>query len=366
MHPFLRVAKTTALILFSTFAALLLFVALDVAYTLATGQDTEALPYDRQAGGWYQLRANFSGHDQFGGAQYTVYTDADGYRAGPPDARRTGPATTIFLGDSFTYGVNGPWDETFVGMYAQATPDPVINAGVSSYSPTAYLHRYGAALRQGRLAPQHRVVIGLDVSDVQDEAAIWTDGPDGPVRYSHLEKSALDLWFDRTFPKGLAMWGMVEKGLKTLKGPDGDGDVGTVAGAMAAIDRSAFTFRDWQTLDARAYAPLGVAGGLTRIETKLSELSALARQNGGDVWLLVYPWPAQLVHDSTELRWPDHVRTLCARIACNGVIDTFPAFRTAQDAGDDWYDTLFLQGDVHYAKAGNRLIFEALQKTLDR
>jgi len=366
MHPFLRAVKTTALVLLSIFVALLLFVVLDVAYTLATGQDQKALPYDRQAGGWYQLRPDFSGHDQFGGAQYAVYTDADGYRAGPPATRNSGPATTLFLGDSFTYGVNGPWDEIFVGMYAQAVPEPVINAGVSSYSPTAYLHVYRKALQQGRLAPQHRVVIGLDISDVQDEAAIWTDGPETPVRYSHLEKSGLDLWFDRTFPHGLTLWGMVEKGLKTLKRPEGGAGADTVAGAMAALDRSAFTFRDWDKLDARSYAPLGVAGGLARIEAKLTTLSELARQNGGEVWLLVYPWPAQLVHDSTQLHWPDHVRTLCARIACAGVVDAFPAFEAARAAGPDWYETLFLQGDVHYSKAGNALILEVLQETLDR
>ncbi|MEB8386014.1 hypothetical protein OO012_02125 [Rhodobacteraceae bacterium KMM 6894] len=362
MRSFARAVKSTALVLLSVLIALLIFLAIDVAYTLWTAPDPALDPYDRRANGWYQLRPDFVGTETFGSETYGVYTDANGFRTAAPvgDTPDQGPARTLFLGDSFTYGINGPWSDTFVGMYAATASGPVKNAGVASYSPTAYLLHYRAALAKDLLAPEHRVIIGVDISDVQDEAAKWTEIDGTPARYSALRDSGLTRWLDRTFPHGLTLWGMVEDGLKALKSPGavkGSGQTDAVAVAMAGIPRSAFTFQNWETLDAQEYAPLGVAGGLERIESKLAELTALAHDNGGEVWLLAYPWPAQLVHDSAQLDWPSHLRGVCERIKCAGVIDAFPAFQQARDSDPDWYATLFLNKDVHYSKAGNALVY---------
>ena len=362
----MRVLRSALLISLSVLFALILILVIDVVYTLATAPEADTDPYAREPDGWYQLRAGFQGHEQFGPHRFEVFTDANGYRTGHPETQPPDDtATTLFLGDSFTFGINGPWEDTFVGMYAAAAPGRVINAGVASYSPTAYLHHYRGALELGVLAPEHRVIVGLDISDIQDEAAIWTDGPGMPQRYSAMRKSRLDHWFDRTFPDGLRLWGMVEDGLKALSAPAPDAPDGTdeVAAAMAAIDRSAFTHRDWDAL-AGAYAPLGVQGGLDRTTAKLAELSTLARTNGGEVWLLIYPWPAQLVHDSTHLDWQAYASTLCAKIACAGVIDAFPVFTAQRDSDPDWYAQLFLPGDVHYNAAGNALIYEALMRVV--
>jgi hypothetical protein len=211
------------------------------------------------------------------------------------------------------------------------------------------------------------VIVGVDISDVQDEAAKWTEIDGTPARYSALTDTGLTRWLDQTFPHGLTLWGMVEDGLKAFKTPvaiEAPGETDAVAVAMAGIPRSGFTFQDWDTLNADEYAPLGVAGGLARIEEKLAELTTLARANGGEVWLLAYPWPAQLVHDSTQLVWPDHLRDVCARIGCAGVIDAFPAFQQLRNTNPGWYADLFLNRDVHYSKAGNALVFSAVLEAI--
>ena len=162
---------------------------------------------------------------------------------------------------------------------------------------------------------------------------------------------------------------MVEDGLEAFDRPvstSETGETNAVAVAMAGIARSAFTYQDWEALDADAYAPLGVAGGLGRIEEKLSAISDLARDNDGEVWLLAYPWPAQLVHESTELDWPAHLYSVCQQIGCAGVIDTFPAFTQHRDINPDWYETLFLNNDVHYSTAGNALVFSAVLEAVGR
>lgn len=50
----------------------------------------------------------------------------------------------------------------------------VLNGGVSSYSPTAYLYQYKKALKENSLTENHTIIIGIDISDVQDEASYWT------------------------------------------------------------------------------------------------------------------------------------------------------------------------------------------------
>lgn len=146
-----RAVTSTALVILSILVALLLLLLLDVAYTLLTAPDRGADPYDRQDNGWYQLKPGFTGTQTFGSETYDAFTDANGFRIAAPmgEAGTRPPAQVIFLGDSFTYGINGPWKDTFVGMYAQATEAPVINAGVASYSPTAYALQYRGGAGQG-------------------------------------------------------------------------------------------------------------------------------------------------------------------------------------------------------------------------
>jgi hypothetical protein len=131
--------------------------------------------------GWYALKPNFQGQSYGWGTEfYPLSTDSLGFRIDPSRAPAR-PAEFIFLGDSYAFGVNGPWAETFVGIFERASGRAVINTGVASYSPTVYLHQYKAALAAGVLKKPHTVVVSLDVSDVQDEAAIWEDGERTPA-----------------------------------------------------------------------------------------------------------------------------------------------------------------------------------------
>lgn len=324
--------------------------------------------------GWYELKPDYSGFDQFGPHIFPVATDSHGFRKAitePP----VSSYDIIFLGDSFTYGVNGAWEETFVGMYARESGRAVINAGVSSYSPTAYAYQYRKATAANMLKQPHIVVVGIDISDVQDEAGIWMAGDEHPRR----QKAALDYQkppvdstqkskpsFRKILKEKLPLTFAIYRVFRPSRS-------GLAQSDWPVFDRprSAFTHVDWDELNKHpayiqesGYAPLGVRGGLDKIVLKLADIGDIARQQSAEVYYLIYPYPAQIHFSKDKFSWSEFMRETCKRNSCRGVIDTIPQFRRLANETDDWYRKYFIDGDVHFNEGGNRIVADALLKAL--
>lgn len=359
-------------------AGLLLFIASDYTLSPRLMPDPDAdiewvtageRPYQQGADGWYELKHNFRGRDYWGNEIYPVYTDEFSFRTAGDGPPKPGPAAVIFLGDSFSYGVNGPWDDTFIGMYDRSVPVRIANAGVPSYSPTPYLHRYRQALADGAMRSSHVVVVALDISDVHDEAGVWIDGdPPKNLRAVNADRGlvvaqqqAAEATSQGQLRDRLRLTGAIYRALRysllAIPNP-------TVFDQM----KSSFTWKTWETLDATpaaitGFSPLGVRGGLDRIAGKLAELTALAHANRSTLFVLLYPWPAQLKHPDT-FSWSEFVADACRRAQCDGVIDTIPVFRARARDDARWYNALYVKGDVHFNVEGNRLVFEILKRDL--
>lgn len=353
-------------------AGLTLFLSVDALFgarVVTAPGDIERVPaasrpYQQFDLGWYRLKRDFRGQDYWGSRVYDVATDEHGFRIDDLRPLKPGAGEVIFLGDSFTYGVNGPWSETFVGMYDQAASVRVLNAAVPSYSPTAYLAAYQTALQEHAVAATHDVILMLDISDVEDEAVSWTDGPEHPVSRRAVNAAPVaaaappviaQSWRDR-LPMTRAVYETLRYSI--LRIPN-----------AAAFDqfRSAFTWDDWAMLDqipaARSgYAPDGVARALDRVREKIRAIGGLAGRSGGHLYVAVYPWPAQLAH-APHFDWPGFIRETC-RGFCTGVIDMFPAFTARAAADRDWYKRLYIFDDVHFNISGNRLIYDEISKVV--
>jgi hypothetical protein len=342
----------------STAVSIMLFVVFDLmAGHLIAGPPTPVdSPYLKRSSGWYELKPNYSGVERFGPVSFNTFTDALGFRSAAAKPSANAQSEVIFLGDSFTYGVNGPWEHSFVGIYAAASGHSVINAGVSSYSPTAYVHQYKKALSANLLKSPHIVVVGIDVGDVQDEAAIWMDGRDHPVKMRNEQnESPGDLrgYIIKSLPLTVGIYSY----LRAQPPPP-------IPDHICHFARSAFTYADWGELDRPTgrdgYGPLGVRKGLEKVELKLREIVGIAASNGAVAYFLIYPWPAQICHED-RFSWSMHVREMCSRLGCAGVIDAIPVFRSlAAGLGDKWYKGYFLYGDVHFNEAGNKVVAEEL------
>lgn len=358
----MAVGKNAVLVVASTLFTIVAILVLDFAVSVHVVADPDqplpdsVRPYQPLDSGFYELKKRFAGNDNWGSHVYPVATDSNGFRTSAPGAPEP-PADLVFLGDSYTYGVNGAWNETFVGMYALASGRSIVNGGVPSYSPTTYLYRYRQALATGRLTRGHAVVLALDVGDVQDEAEHWQQGPVHPVTFPGAQK----------LPQREGLRAYLAGRLLFTKTIYRYFQYGGVDGRPAELifdqPRSALTWQPAEKLDPD-YAPLGVRKGLEKTTAALHEIAQLARDNGARFYLLIYPWPAQLKYPTTHLDWSAYARDVCAGSACAGVIDTLPRFRELAARNPDWYRAYYVVGDTHFNAAGNRVISEILLGSL--
>ena len=151
MHKFIR--PEVLLVTVSTGFGLALWLLVDslVISRFLFDLDSERQAYLLLDHGWYKLAPSVRVAAQWGEAIYPLSNDTNGFRIDPLSPTSPRPADILFLGGSFTFGINGPWDETFVGIFEKETHKAVINAGVTSYSPTPYLYQYKHALSAGAL-----------------------------------------------------------------------------------------------------------------------------------------------------------------------------------------------------------------------
>lgn len=319
--------------------------------------------------GWYELNSGFDGEDRYGKLIFQVRTDQHGFRTGPVRPTRhqnkSKPAL-LLMGDSFTYGVGLNWEDTFAAKLEAAYGGAVINAGVNSHSPTPHLWRLQRWFQQGLVPKGAIVVMGVDISDVYDEATRWSDGPTTPIERTTAlgpgitasqapPQQTAGPFFN---PRSFQLTHQIYFGLEAL--------------VKHFIDdlqvrnnvRSTFTHRPWSELDA-AYQPMGVAGGLERLKRKIAASAALTHANGHRFYLLIYPWPAQLAYPH-RFSWEQAISSACQKPACSGVINTVPVFARRAATDSNWQQHLYIRGDMHFKAAGNQLIANEILAALER
>lgn len=335
--------------------------------------------------GWYSLKANYVGVESFGTTSFTEITDGNGFRIGNESKP---PYGAIFLGDSFVHGVGVDYEDSIPGVFEEFTSISTLNGGVSSYSPSAYLNRYKQALERNLLSSQHTVYVGLDISDVQDEAAIWTDGDKHPIkrknkksgneyslqqidsRFESTEVSGIKKSLSKKLPVTYHFYVLVRQQTslqrpKTATHKEVKNN-SSVSWNILNLVRSSHTWVDWKYLNApelNAYTPLGVEGGLSRIEAKIRILNQIVHQNGGKMVVFTYPWPAQIYYESKEkFAFNTWVQSMCNRIGCDSYEPVYESVVEEAKFDANWYSTWYLLGDVHFNAFGNRYIGNELSR----
>ncbi len=130
-----------------------------------------------------------------------VVIDQHGYRStAAPDASAVG---WLLLGDSVTFGVGVPADQTFAGLIQQAVPDIMVwNTGVVGYSVENYRAVLNRFLDSGR--PIRKVLLFFTLNDLYaqpniDSSSTWTGRTLAFLRRnSKLYMLAKNLLFDRS------------------------------------------------------------------------------------------------------------------------------------------------------------------------
>ncbi len=379
--PGTQLGKKLLLLLFVLLFCVALFLTLDWFHTArvqrnalrVTGKGLGCFTV-RDMTRVFSLRPDCSCIRAWGGQRYALMTNSLGFR--DQQIREVPLSDTkprvLMLGDSFTEGMEA-WDDTFVGQIAAHFPQyDFLNGGVGAYSPSNYLNTARIALNKG--VNFDEAIVFIDISDAQDEAAFfWDVSASGAVSIPERH------YFDRNWYSKLRMtisehflltnfiYEQLEKALVRFgcyhldRGNNGN---------EFDFAKSAWTYR--QVSDElpfeTGYAPLGLEGGIAKEKAKMTLLWQELAQRNIPISVVVYPYPAQIIHDKVDSRQVRIWREWCEG-KCKRFVTVFPGFFAAKDECSRlqpgcWYLKYFVFGDIHYNAAGNGLVTEAVSKAL--
>jgi hypothetical protein len=370
--------RKLALLFVSLVFSLALFLILDwinTARVLSSNAPANArgICFARDPVLHHALQADCSCVRHWGSSSYPFATNSLGLR----DATiRQVPLTDrlprlLVLGDSFAEGMSS-WQDSVVGQIASQFPQyDFLNGGVESYSPSNYLNMARKLLQQG--VQFDEVIVFIDISDAQDEAAFYRDADasgavNGPLKiiHNHSRYSGLRLAITQHLLFTNAILGFVERSLVK----HGFYHLNVGHGSLFDLERSAWTYRpvsDTKPYEI-GYAPLGLETGLAKEKSKMTLLWQELQKRNIPVSVVVYPWPAQIAHDSIDSKQVVMWRDWCAG-KCKQFVSVFPAFfavkkQCPSTQSGCWYLREFIFGDEHYNRRGNALVAGVVGKSL--
>ena len=279
----------------------------------------------------------------------------------------------LVLGDSAPEGMIA-WDNSFIGRLATRFPQyDFLNGGTEGYSPSTYLTTARMVLNKG--IDVDEVIVFIDMSDVQDEAAYYHDTDGSGTVGAPQQKFTKSSWYSDLrlriskhflitndlfdfFERNLVRLGLYQLEL-------GHG------GNEFDLERSAWSYRKVSDTDPyeTGYAPLGLEGGIAKAKAKMDFLWLELQQRDIPISVVVYPWPAQLAHDKVDSRQVQIWREWCEG-KCKRFITLFPAFFAVKQQCSPlepgcWYLKYFVFGDTHYNAAGDAIAAEVIGKSLE-
>jgi len=350
---------------------LALFLVFDFAYSsLTRGEENQRAARVADPNYDHGFAANFDGYDVWGELRYRLITNSLGFKDASvrevplkPVSRRI-----LLIGDSFAEGIGMSYEDSFAGLLngagqQRSKKTEFLNAGVASYSPVIYYKKIKYLLESGLQFDE--VVLFSDTSDVMDEATSYFCIDDDPKYRAHCASGEgstqsvtnrpkkSDFFIDRFVVTNRVRISL-KRSIQSLLGNRRrslDTDHDRIGWAIPGLDVG------------DTYRPLGVEGGVTRSLQNMQALVDHLKARNIPLTIVVYPWAQQLAQADRNSRQVSIWRDFCEG-RCKAFINLFPVFFAAADADRDWYEHLFILGDDHFSAAGNRFMFQQLEKHL--
>jgi len=317
--------------------------------------------------------------DPWGPLRYELVTNSLGYRDREErivQKKTRHSARIVFMGDSFTEGMGFPWEKTFVGIFQKSFPQyEILNAGVSSYSPSIYNVKIRQLVNDGYVIDH--VIFLIDISDIEDEALAYVTDKQGNIVDSEFQidygAALTDKAWSQKKSKGSLIPDTQESAKREKRLKDYFHGTSLLLGYMRRfsryirgkkevpmdvlnLQRAAWTYRS--DID---YGPLGVDGGIEKAKSRMRSITKFLAKRNVKFSIVVYPWAAQIEHDVKDSRQVKIWRDFCRETRCAHFVDLFPLFFEYKLLHSrTWLNDLFIEGDIHYNEFGNRLFGESL------
>lgn len=325
-----------------------------------------------------------------------LYTNNYGFKNKDGSKLKDKNIDIAFIGDSFTEGIAIKYEDTFVGIFENETEKKVINLGVSSYSPSIYYEKIKFYLEKGFNFKE--VIVFIDISDVQDEAAYYIEDEHGYIHtrkvgaVSPLKRNLHILLTD--FP--LIYTAIVKtkkfltKDLKNLfvKKNQTNLENNQIFKRVSLTQKVVNNFERYNELliydyykvglydfkysrsfwtyfkDDVPYEPLKIDGGINKSLIKLNELYTLLNSKNIKLSIGVYPWPGQILFDQRNSKQVQIWRDFC-KDKCLNFFNMFDFFFDEIESSKDKKLVIkkyYIEGDVHFNEAGNKVVAEEILK----
>ena len=284
---------------------------------------------------------------------YKVFIDSNGYRYSGKK-RDKSKKKILFAGDSQTYGYGVKYQDSFPGVVENKKKDyEIYNLGVPGYGMQMYWNRIEDFFNQNNNISH--VVVAMDMTDVIDLAYRWQNIPTTkyPVVKSHYLTKEIDDWdkMKNSNFQGTRLLIFYLRNLsrhiriKLTEDSKADTDKGLKS------ETANFTYTDLsqhKILDKKKFET-----ALKGIDKYFGKISEISKKNNAEVYLLIFPWPENLIYGQSNFDWEDFSKTICRKHECKKMFNLFEKFETIKTNNENWKKLIYIDDDIHLNKFGN-------------
>jgi|TARA_Y100000296_G_C5159052_1_gene250800 hypothetical protein len=302
----------------------------------------------------------------WGSKRYNYCTDANSFRSSCKDQfRETKNFDIGFIGSSMTEGIGVNYEDSYVGMIASKLKDKEIaNLALPLYSSSIYYAKINRLLSQGYKFKE--IIVFMDITDLRNETVCYRLENDQVLeretynncflesknreKLLRLIKKRLKLSFELY---KLINNKLIEIGILEYKIPRKvvDDPVSRWTYNYNPKDHNEFTYGE----------------ALNLVLGSMQKLSDLLKRNDIKLGIAVYPLPATLKNDIEENKQLKIWEEFCKK-NCESFYNLMsPFYQLLNDKKySEVYKNIFIKGDIHFNKFGNKIMAENFLKLYNK
>ena len=267
----------------------------------------------------------------------------------------------LLIGDSFTEGVLLNYEDTFAGMIDEELLKKnveVLNAGLSSYSPTIYFKKIKYLIENERLNFKE-LVIFLDISDIWNEATTYTisvsedDGVESVQKQDHMSlREWLSIFLNKNFYGTYLVTNFIYDTIKKRKNISQDAFIDWSVSDDHPIDK-------WP-IKKKFYKEYGI-DGIKKAEIFLQKIIDLNKEHKIETTIVVYPWISNIYYNDLDSLQVEIWKKFSQKNKIK-FLNLFPFFIEANRdhiKNKEIIKEFFIPFDIHYNKRGHEVIAKA-------